>query len=207
MQKSLLALSLISVASPSQAFLWGSNSPVQEALNDGHFELSLSQYKEGKATERKQLITAHSEQKGIPAADVDHYVNCMGDFAANKSPELKFADVFGWCELEAKNNRERFEGHFNELDAEDLSSEALIMCQNFVKTQLKAPATAEFPWGANKASRGEWRYQIASYVDAQNTYGAQVRTHFNCDMQYHGPTEADAYWDYRNWTMHDFSAY
>lgn len=60
---------------------------------------------------------------------------------------------------------------------------AYIMMEDFVKQRLKAPGTAKFPsiWEGRKdhvESLGDNKYRITSYVDAQNSFGAQIRTKF-----------------------------
>lgn len=62
----------------------------------------------------------------------------------------------------------------------DMSPMALIMMEGFVKEQLKAPATADFQPGYQATIhrvRGQ-KYQIKSWVDAQNGFGAKIRNHF-----------------------------
>ena len=57
---------------------------------------------------------------------------------------------------------------------------AYIMMEEFVKKQLKAPASAEFP-DYSKAFVKEaenHKYEIQSYVDAQNSFGALIRTKY-----------------------------
>ncbi|WP_035121250.1 hypothetical protein [Corynebacterium freneyi] len=62
--------------------------------------------------------------------------------------------------------------------------EARTQCQDLVEQRLKAPKTADFPW-----LDGEWKYtpvdggyKVESYVDAENSFGAQVRSHFGCTV-------------------------
>jgi hypothetical protein len=59
---------------------------------------------------------------------------------------------------------------------------AYVMAQDFVSSKLKAPATAKFPTFSNDfvTFLGDNRYRISAYVDAQNSYGATIRTHFSC---------------------------
>jgi hypothetical protein len=63
---------------------------------------------------------------------------------------------------------------------------AYVICEEFVKDRLKAPATAEFPWITDSritaSSNGQFR--VISYVDAQNSFGGQIRTHYDCTVQY-----------------------
>lgn len=62
--------------------------------------------------------------------------------------------------------------------------EARTQCEDLVEQQLKAPKTADFPW-----LDGEWKYtpvdggyKVESYVDAENSFGAQIRSHFGCTV-------------------------
>lgn len=62
--------------------------------------------------------------------------------------------------------------------------EARTQCQDLVEQRLKAPKTADFPW-----LDGEWKYtpvdggyKVESYVDAENSFGAQIRSHFGCTV-------------------------
>lgn len=53
--------------------------------------------------------------------------------------------------------------------------------QEFVKQRLKSPTTADFPFGGHRdvQALGDDRYLVKSYVDSQNSFGAQVRTQFS----------------------------
>jgi len=65
---------------------------------------------------------------------------------------------------------------------------AYVMCQEFVKDRLRAPATADFPvlsearWSKSDGDR--WRFE--AHVDAQNAFGAVIRTRFHCVVKYAG---------------------
>ena len=63
---------------------------------------------------------------------------------------------------------------------ENNSSMAYIMMQDFVKKRLKSPGTADFPFGYSDYTKsiGKFQYKITAYVDAQNSFGALVRTRF-----------------------------
>lgn len=176
-------------------------TPVGEAIKNGSFDLTLSDYKAGTENDRLAFITAYVSSKSLDANDVTHYVSCMGDYAANKSETLKFEDVFEWCARQAEINRDAFVSHFNELDAEDLSSMASVHCTNLVTDRLTDPASADFPFFDKRYfSRGEQRYIVKSYVDAKNAFGGQVRLNWHCDIQYRGAGDTA---DERSWTLHD----
>jgi hypothetical protein len=79
--------------------------------------------------------------------------------------------------------------------------DASIICENFITSRLKAPTTAKFSDYADDQiytltdKVNSWR--IIGYVDAENSFGAQIRTHYTCDIQYVGGD-----WSYdSNWTI------
>ena len=55
---------------------------------------------------------------------------------------------------------------------------ALVMAQKLVKGTLKAPATAEFASivDSQVTTIGDCSYRVVSYVDSQNSFGANIRT-------------------------------
>jgi hypothetical protein len=66
-----------------------------------------------------------------------------------------------------------------------------VQCQELVKDRLKAPSTAKFPaiTQVKKGTFGEPEdslYRIIGFVDAQNTFGAALRSDFKCDMRWRG---------------------
>lgn len=64
---------------------------------------------------------------------------------------------------------------------------AAIMCQGWVKDRLRAPATAKFPLLSDHAvTQTENRFRVRSHVDAQNAFGALVRTDWDCVTTYEG---------------------
>ena len=66
--------------------------------------------------------------------------------------------------------------------------EACGWCQVEVKKELKAPASARFP-SCNRAvirKVAEGVYEVKSYVDAQNSFGATIRTAYVCRVRYRG---------------------
>ncbi|MFW6342881.1 MAG: hypothetical protein ACOC00_07665 [Halothiobacillaceae bacterium] len=54
-------------------------------------------------------------------------------------------------------------------------------CKSAAKARLKAPATAEFPWRPDSSSKiSTDQMRVTGYVDAQNGYGAVVRSQVVC---------------------------
>lgn len=76
----------------------------------------------------------------------------------------------------------------NAWKTEDNKSMAYYMMEDYVKSRLKAPSTAEFPGVFDGRldhvkSFGGQKYGIVSYVDAQNSFGAKIRTRFVGEVQ------------------------
>ncbi len=76
---------------------------------------------------------------------------------------------------------------------------AYIMMEKFVKDRLKSPSTAEFPGvfdgqQDHVTTLPDNKYQISSYVDSQNAFGATIRTEFNGVIQQTGELEWHLDW-------------
>jgi len=159
-------------------------------VTETDFRITLKEFKSQDIKMRHAIVAALVNKQGHLAEDLSQFTNCMGDFAANKSEDLAFIDVFSWCETEKSNNRTRFVSHFNQLDAKDLSSAAAIICQNHVDDKLISPSTADHPWLDREVwDKGKWAYTIRSYVDSENTFGATVRANYECSLYYKGVGE------------------
>ena len=176
-------------------FFAGEPEPLTFTQED--FEAPLSTYKAAEATTRDGLVTALALDRGGKPEDHQHFINCMGDFAENKLQSLAVSEVFDWCLIESENNRERFTSHYNEIDAMDEPRHAVTACESFIEADLIAPTTAEHPSGGQGyIDHGKGKYTITSYVDAQNTFGAMIRTNYHCVAQYTG---IDAPWHAAAW--------
>lgn len=64
---------------------------------------------------------------------------------------------------------------------------AWAYAQLFVEKDLKSPRSAKFEFGAvsNGSVKyiGNNTYSVKSYVDAQNSFGAMIRTHFSLEIK------------------------
>lgn len=84
----------------------------------------------------------------------------------------------------------------------DRSTMAVVQCQNYVRDHLRSPSTADFPWLDHAVvPSGNETYMVKSYVDAQNGFGATVRTDYICEIRYLGGDAADQ----GNWSLIDLS--
>lgn len=59
---------------------------------------------------------------------------------------------------------------------------ALVCVKQKIMEQLKAPSTAEFQASSDMIieTTDNLSYKIGGYVDAENGFGAKIRTHFIC---------------------------
>ncbi len=93
--------------------------------------------------------------------------------------------IFTWMGNEryktlTKERYEKEERRSNYNQNSDVHS-AWAYMQIFVERQLKSPKSADFRFGGYRdvTDLGEGRYRVNSYVDAENAFGANTRTHFN----------------------------
>jgi hypothetical protein len=79
-------------------------------------------------------------------------------------------------------------------------SDAKFICQKFVTDRLRAPATAQFPsYSEQKASKNnDGSFIVVGYVDAQNGFGANIRTYYGCTVM---PKGNDGNWTLVNLEM------
>lgn len=70
---------------------------------------------------------------------------------------------------------------------EPTAFEARSICEDWVRDKLKAPATADFTDGDETG--GPTAYTITGTVDAENSFGAMLRTTWSCDIEYRASDE------------------
>lgn len=66
---------------------------------------------------------------------------------------------------------------------------AAYVCQQAARAELRAPATARFPDpGTAGVSHTGSTYTVATYVDADNGFGALIRSSVHCTVAHSGST-------------------
>lgn len=128
----------------------------------------------------------------------------IGHIIGNADPEAREARLMARAEVDAERQRAALERQRAEADAKAAAQEArrraeydkvcgsgnstmaYVMAQKPVLAHLKAPSTASFPWAfeASVQPTGNCRWRIDAYVDAQNGFGAMLRTPWTATMQY-----------------------
>jgi hypothetical protein len=89
-------------------------------------------------------------------------------------------------------------------DTPDISpSMVSLICEKSVKAQLKAPSSAKFAplnqQHISRITRQEYHYRVQSYVDSQNSFGAMLRSDFDCSVHYDPSTD--------QWHLDDLQIY
>ena len=79
---------------------------------------------------------------------------------------------------------------------------APVLCEQRVKDTLKSPRSAKFPFVKNVTFDGRTAV-MSSYVDADNSFGAMIRTQYVCTVLYSGGKPGDL----ENWSITDFSVF
>jgi len=167
--------------------------------------ITLDEYADLGADARTDFIERAMKGAETPESTLQDFRNCMGNMAFEKSGDLDARKVFGWCDMDRKNDPEQFQSYFNELAAEDLSTYAVTLCRDLVREKLVAPSTADFPWFSDQTFyKRRHRYFVNSHLDAQNEFGAMIRLRYQCDVQYGGTgDEARA----SSWTVHHLNVF
>jgi hypothetical protein len=79
---------------------------------------------------------------------------------------------------------------------------AQVQCKNHVRDRLRSPASAEFPFMADGVTEvGTRTFRVSSYVDAQNGFGATLRSYYVCTVQFEGGDSGEQ----RNWNLLDLT--
>lgn len=81
-------------------------------------------------------------------------------------------------EKENERGIARQQAAYNKVCGTGNNIAAFVMIQDAVRSRLKSPSTASFPYYNNSvvASGGDCSWEILSYVDAQNSFGATIRS-------------------------------
>lgn len=102
---------------------------------------------------------------------------------------LVFAVLFGGGDDDGTKERdEKAQEKPAATDSPDLIGDkwgAIVACEDFVKRNLKSPASAEFTdESVMHLDKKNWK--VLGSVDSQNSFGAMIRNEFNCEVRFRG---------------------
>ena len=85
--------------------------------------------------------------------------------------------------------------NFSELSSDDQNGFIWEMAKTAVKDNLKSPSTAKFPTYNNATIKSEGNnvFTISSYVDAQNGFGATIRSNFIAKIKVNDAADKGGY--------------
>ena len=85
------------------------------------------------------------------------------------------------------------------------TAELKTITQEYVKTILRSPSTADFPWFDWQISKSyfDGTATVSSYVDAKNAFGAEVRSYFTLIYKLNGNTYSLLYFVFDNEVLVD----
>lgn len=92
---------------------------------------------------------------------------------------------------EEEKRRQEEEKQKAEAEKRSHTDQAKLCSKMKLEQMLKAPSTAEYPWSDQWSIQplGDDKYKVSSYVDAENSFGAKIRTNFSCDVTVTDPAQ------------------
>lgn len=100
---------------------------------------------------------------------------------------LIVSGAYGWYELYYQSS-EQIESRQNAKVDRSCNDKitAYVMTHGPVKSRLKSPKSASFPTfrAAEVVSTGHCEFSVSAYVDAENSFGANIRTPYFAKIKY-----------------------
>lgn len=125
---------------------------------------------------------------------VEEFIDADGTnyrFVNDKEKDEYYDNLSDWANSIGNSN---IEENYNsliyfEVTDSDTLGEVWAMSKSFIKDQLKSPKSADFPtYGDNNVSitnSGDY-YKVTGYVDAENSFGAEIRSKFSLVLKKSG---------------------
>lgn len=119
-------------------------------------------------------------------------VNIADSYEAPVPTKEELAQAAANERIKEKKKSIREEQKTKEKDAKDEKTcsndiTAFVISQDFIRKNLKTPTTAIFPYitsdGVMVNYLGNCTHEIVAYVDAENSFGAKLRTKYYIKMQ------------------------
>lgn len=109
--------------------------------------------------------TAQAASAAAPPAQPAY----CGTKATERLPEC------GWTEAKQAATDKKIDAQKQTIS----DSAACFAAREFVTDRLKSPSTASFPWfGCAATQLADNKWEVASYVDAQNSFGGTLRLYY-----------------------------
>lgn len=79
------------------------------------------------------------------------------------------------------------------LDKASSTALAQTLCHEQIKKEARSPKSLDFPWGGQVDILDGKNILLTSYFDAQNAFGAEIRTHYLCQITMTGSNPSSVY--------------
>lgn len=124
---------------------------------------------------------------------VEEFVDADGTnyrFVNDKEKDEYYDNLSDWASAIGNSSEEDYNSlTYQTITDDDTLGEVWAMAQSFVKDQLKSPKSADFPtYGDGSVSitnAGDY-YKVTGYVDAENSFGAEIRSTFSLVLKKSG---------------------
>lgn len=163
-----------------------SSSPSGSSRADIRYVHQGTNVRAGRSTET-EVITSLSPGDSVRIGTQSNgwYEVYPGD-AAQKLAANRLGYVYG--QLLASTPPSSRGGQRTGFNPTSKAVDAWVMCQDFMEDRLQAPSSADYPccYSDFVTYEGDRVYEVRSYVDAENAFGAKLRRDFLCRVEYRG---------------------
>lgn len=139
------------------------------------------EYADHQAAIAETIAQLDAKVKSIPAEDIDTNLS-MYDELIELAPENEHYQEkrAHYASLVADRDWTR-----QNCSVAKTRESAILYANEVVRASLKSPRSARFPWPdkPNVASLGECSFLVSSYVDAENSFGAEIRSRFEVTLE------------------------
>lgn len=151
-------------------------------------------------TGANQQIMANTEERlaSLKASDTKAYLGELQEIdegrwleeLARIDPERHRVQVALLADQRAKAAEAAANERYERACGERNLAEAYVMSQSYVTAQLKAPSTAQYPLinRVRVTPMEDCHFAISAYVDAENSFGAMLRTRYSATMKHNPET-------------------
>lgn len=131
------------------------------------------QYREVMAERGERIQKLLTTVRSVPASEVSRNALIYKDLLSLDPDNQAFRDKYNYYSWAEENCDETRHGV-------NLYSAA----KQGIKSSLKAPRTAKFAWSHDVVRTGACSFRVTSFVDAQNGFGALIRTHYAIEAEW-----------------------
>ena len=135
-------------------------------------------YAEVISSKEAETARLDEEVERVPASDLTTKLELYALLSSLNPDSARYAEKFNNYSA-AVADRDWKQAFCTTGNEEDVAGQE---AKHFVKQTLKAPRTAKFPFIVQGEYQGDCLFVVRSYVDAENSFGAMIRTHYKATL-------------------------